>query len=159
MANREIKFPCPVRRLSVAWREGTWKIENEIRIESMTLPKSDELPEQAMARGVTGFWYEAVDGQGRTIYRQLMEEPFLGMEVFDRDGKIRRTKPGQHDISLEILVPDVPELEELQIYSSIKPAVHTEHAEQKMETRREGRAERIATLNLRGEKGGTHGRQ
>src|SRR5215213_744503 len=149
MASPQVKFPCPVRRLSIAWREGTWKIENEIRIESMTLPKSDELPEEAKRRGVTGFWYEAVDGQGRTLYRQVMEEPFLGMEVFDKDGKIRRTQPGHHDISLEILVPDVPEVEELHLYSSIKPAVHDEHDKHAMEMRGEGRAERVATLSLR----------
>lgn len=163
MANPQVRFPCPVRRLSVAWRDGTWKIENEILIKSMTLPKSDELPEDAKTRGVTGFWYEAVDAQGRTLYRKVMEEPFQGMEVFEPDGTIRRRKPSHHDINLEILVPDVPELEELHIYSSIKPSEQTEHAEHaahEMEVREEGRAERIATISLRrGEKGGSYGRQ
>lgn len=153
MANPGIKFPCPVRRISVAWKDDRWTIENEIRIESMTLPKSDELPEQAGKRGVTGFWYEAADGQGRVLYRQVMEDPFLGMEVFDRDGKIRRIPTPHHRASLEILVPDVPELAELHIYSSSIPVAHEK------EMRELSNAERIATLSLRGEKGDDYGRQ
>jgi len=151
--NPEIKFPCPVRRISVTWRDNRWTIENEIRIESMTLPKSAELPEDSRKRGVSGFWYEAVDRQGRTIYRQLMEDPFLGMEVFDRDGKIRRIKTEHHRASLEILVPDLPELEELQLYSSTIPSTDGKE----MSDRRN--AERIARLSLRGDKGGDYGRQ
>jgi hypothetical protein len=152
MANPEIKFPCPVRRLSVSWRDGEWTIENEIRIESMTLPKSAELPRDTKKRGVTGFWYEAADRQGRTIYRQLLEDPFSGMEVFDRDGKMRRIQMEPHQASLQILVPDVPEVEELHIYSSTIPSAHGK------EMREQSNAERIATLNLRGEKGGDYGR-
>jgi hypothetical protein len=119
----------------------------------MTLPKSDELSEAAKKRGVMGFWYEAVDGQGRTLYRQMMEEPFVGMEVFDRDGKIRRVKTAHHEFGMEILVPDVPELEEVHIYSSTKPA---EHGKEMRET---AHAEHIGTISVRGERGGGYGRK
>ncbi|SCX95331.1 hypothetical protein SAMN05216420_101435 [Nitrosospira sp. Nl5] len=171
MVSRKITFPCPVRRISVVWREGAWIIENDIRVRSMTLPKSDELPEAARGRGVTGFWYEAVDRQGRTIYRQVMEDPFLGMEVFggnggnggnrgnggnSDNGRIRRIKTLHRQVSLEILVPDVPDLDALHIYSSNKPSPHEVEAQ---EMPRERKAERIAVIHLHGEKGGEHGHQ
>ena len=118
----------------------------------MTLPKSDELSEAAKKRGVTGFWYEAVDRQGGIVYRQVVEDPFLGMEVFDRDGKIRRVKAATHDeVGLEILVPDVPELEEIHIYSSTRPSKH------ETEIRDQGKAEHVATISLRGKEGGGYG--
>jgi hypothetical protein len=151
MANREIKFPCPVRRMNVTWRDGNWTVEKEARIESMTLPKSDDLPEEAKKRGVAGFWYEAVDAEGRTIYRQQMMDPFMsGVEVFDEDGTIRRKHETPHEITLKIFVPDVPELAELHIYSSSSPSEH----EQK---RSQGPAERIAAIDLRGGRGGNYG--
>ena len=154
MANREVKFPCPVRRISLAWRDGKWTIKNETRVDSMTLPKSDELSEAAKKRGVTGFWYEAVDRQGGIVYRQVVEDPFLGMEVFDRDGKIRRVKAATHDeVGLEVLVPDVPELEEIHIYSSTRPSKH------ETEIRDQGKAEHVATISLRGKEGGGYGRK
>jgi hypothetical protein len=159
MVSRKIKFPCPVRRISVVWRNGAWITENDIRIRSMTLPKSDELTEAAQKRGVTGFWYEAVDRQGRPIYRQVMENPFLGMEVFGGNGgnggngRIRRVEAAHREVSLDILVPDVPDLEAIHIYSSTRPSLH------EMEAAEEGKAERISVIQLRGEKGGEHGHQ
>lgn len=153
MTNPAIKFPCPVRRISVAWRDGEWSVESEVRVESMTLPKSAELPRDTEQRGVTGVWYEAVDANGRALYRQLMEDPFLGMEVFDRDGKIKRVMMEHPQTSMEILVPDVPEVEEVQIYSSTMPSTR----EQKL--RELSNAERIATITLRGRKGDDYGRQ
>ena len=80
MATREITFPCPVRRIRVAWHDGTWRIEKETRVPSMTLPASVELPKSK--RGVTGFWYEAVDRDGQVLYRQTIEDQRAGMEVF-----------------------------------------------------------------------------
>ena len=153
MKNPAIKFPCPVRRISVVWREGEWAVENEVRVESMTLPKSAELPEDRKQRGVTGVWYEVVDADGRAVYRQVLEDPFLGMELFDQDGKIKRVRTEHHRTSMEILVPDVPEVEELHIYSSTIPSTPGR------ELRERSNAERIATIRLRGEKGSDHGRQ
>ena len=152
MANPEIKFPCPVRRLSVVWRKGEWSIASEVRIESMTLPKSHELP--ASARGVSGFWFEAVDGKERAVYRQVMQDPFAGMEVFDKDGKIRRVKDEHQEIGMEILLPDVAELEALHIYSSTMPS-----ADQKEMRKEETKSERVAAISLRRERGGDHGRR
>jgi hypothetical protein len=152
MATPEIRFPCPVRRIQVAWRDGSWTIENEIRIDSMTLPKSDELPRSPAARGVSGFWYEAVDAQGRALYRQSMQDPFSsGMEMFEEDGSMRRKAAIPREIFFDILAPDMPELVELHFYSSTKPVGPNQ------EMRAEGPAERIATINLRSDKEGDHG--
>ncbi len=152
MATPKITFPCPVRRLSVAWRDGKWTIENEIRIESMTLPKSHDLPRTTAGRGISGSWYEVVDRQGRVIYRQVMQDPFdSSMEMFDADGKIRRVRAHQHEVILDILVPDVTDLVELHIYSSARPSEHD------LEMRAEGPAERIATISLGDRQGGDDG--
>jgi hypothetical protein len=153
MTHPVIKFPCPVRRISIAWRDGEWSVENEVRVESMTLPKSDELPEDRRQHGVTGVWYEAVDANGRALYRQSIEDPFLGMEVFTRDGKMRRAMMEHPQTGMEILVPDVPEVVDVQIYSSTLPST----PERKL--RELSNAERIATISLRGRKGDDHGRQ
>jgi len=118
------------------------------------LPQSDDLPENAKEGGVSGFWYEAVDEQGRTIYRQLRMDPFsAGVEVFDEGGKIsRKHAPPPHDVTLKVRVPDVPELAALHIYSSTQPS--------EPESVRPGRpAQRIAEISLRGERGGDDGRQ
>lgn len=153
MTNSRVKFPCPVRRLNVAWRGGRWAIEKETRVESMTLPRSDDLPESAREGGVSGFWYEAVDERGRTIYRQLRTDPFgAGVEVFDEGGKISRRHEPTHDVTLKVLVPDVPEVAALHIYSSTNPS--------EPESVRRGRpARRVAEISLRGERGGDDGRQ
>ncbi len=153
MTHPEVKFPCPVRRLNVAWRDGKWTIEKETRIKSMTLPQSDELPENAKEGGVSGFWYEAVDDEGRTIYRQLMMDPFSsGMEVFEEDGTIRRKHETHHEVTLKVFVPDLPQVAALHIYSSSNPSEHER-------MRPDRPAERIAEISLRGERGGDDGRQ
>ena len=152
MANPEIKFPCPVRRLNVAWRDGEWRIDKETRIESMTLPQSDDLPENAKEGRVSGFWYEAVDEQGRTIYRQQMMDPFsTGMEVFEEDGTIKRKYETPHEVTLKVFVPDVPGLAAIHIYSSTRPT-------ERKRMRQDRPAERIAEISIRGERGGDYGR-
>jgi len=76
MTTSRVKFPCPVRRLNVAWRDEQWTIEKESRVESMTLPQSDDLPENAKEGGVSGFWYEGGQGdckEARELIRRLGE--------------------------------------------------------------------------------------
>lgn len=91
-----VASPGPVRRLHVLWRKGQWSIESERHIPSMTLMRSQPLPATSHAahtRGVSGFWYEAVDVQGQVLYRQTMADPFdAGVESFDDHGQelIRR---------------------------------------------------------------------
>ncbi|MGH9719595.1 MAG: hypothetical protein ACRD8O_05245 [Bryobacteraceae bacterium] len=154
MSEYPIQFPCPVRRLHVAWRKGKWSVEGETRVESMTLPKSHELPAAGAGQGVSGFWYEVVDNQGRAIYRHLIPDPFSGsMEVFNEGGTIsRKSHPMHEEILFDVLVPDLPQITAVHFYGSAASEHEHEH-------RAEKPAERIAALDIRPRKGGDYGRQ
>jgi len=150
MADYAVQYPCAVRRLAVVWRKGKWMVEGEIHIPSMTLVASDDLPKSD--RGVSGFWWEAVDAQGRVIYRHRVSDPFgLGMEMFEKEGRITRVPHAMHDeVTFDVLIPDVPQIAALHFFSSSKPG--EEHA-------KTGPAERIAALDVRKRTGGEHGRR
>jgi hypothetical protein len=151
MAQYPIQFPCPVRRLHVIWRKGRWSVDDEVDIPSMTLNKSHELPAAAPGHGVSGFWYEAVDAQGRVIYRQMLPDPFsVGMEIFSDEGVVRMPHQMPEEVALDVLIPDLPQITELHLYSSARP--HREHE-------REKGAERVGALDLRTRKGGGYGRK
>lgn len=115
-----IRFPCPVRRLSVQWNENQWVVVGDHPVPSMTLPASAALPKTESA--VVGFWFEAMDGAGQVFYRQILNDPIHdGMEQFEEDGSVTRIRHGaahDHAVTIEILVPDIPELDEVHVISS-----------------------------------------
>ena len=154
MADSKVKYPCPVRRLVVAWREGKWSIERESRIEKMTLMRSDDLP-AAGKRGIGGFWWEVVDKEGGLIHRRISgANPFTaGHEVISRDGGLMQTGAPGEDVLFDIAFPDLPEVAALHFYSDAVPAP------QKVMSRPEGPARRIAEIDLRPTRRGGHGRR
>ena len=99
--------PGPVRRLRVRWREGRPTLDQETRVESMTLPPSRELPRAA--RQVIGSWFELRDSGGELVYRGDCPDPRRRrVEVRGEDGAFTNVEvPGEVDF--EILVPDLPE--------------------------------------------------
>jgi hypothetical protein len=141
----------------VVWRKGKWSVEGEVYIPSMTLVASDDLPESD--RGLSGFWWEAVDRQGQVIYRHMVADPFSGrMEVFDKDARIKRVQHRMHEeVTFDILIPDLPEIAELHFFSNTKPG--EEHTMTGGEHPMKRTAERIATLDIRKGQGGDHGRK
>lgn len=153
MTSRAIKFPCGVRRISIAWRDGKWSIENEIHLDRMTLPKSYELPKQETGGGLTGSWYEIVDERGEALYRQLLPDPFAGMELFNEDGTISRTEAMAHEATFDVLVPDLPEATSLHLYSSAAPGRHKERHGP------EGQAVRVVEFTLRANEDPHHGHE
>ena len=62
-------------------------------------------------------------------------------------------KHAHGDIELQVLVPDLPEVEELHLYSNRRPGAHGD------EMRELPSAERIAAISLGGSKGGGYGRR
>ncbi len=143
MADAAIKSPGPVRRLTVAWREGQWSIEHETRIERMTLPRSAELPRPG-PRGIGGFWWEVVDEKGGVIYRRIGKNPFTaGKELVSREGVLVHTGGSGEDALFDVLFPDLPQVAELHFYSDAVPAPH------KLMSRPEGPARRITEIDVR----------
>jgi hypothetical protein len=91
-----------------------------------------------------------VDDQGRAAYRQIMPDPFSeGMEVINDDGTIsRRPHRMPDEVLFDVLIPDLPQITELHFYSSARQ----DHGHE-----RHGAAERVAALDVRTRKGGSHG--
>jgi hypothetical protein len=109
-----VDYPGPVRRLRLEWTGKEWTIAGEVRIESMTLPSPDELPAGEETRG---FWVEASDGEGKVYHRELQPDPFGGMEFFEEGGEVTRG-PVAHDVIVDVLIPDRPEITKIHIVSN-----------------------------------------
>jgi hypothetical protein len=112
-----VKYPCPVRRVTIQWNGKEWKIVKQVLVPSMTLPAPDPLPAEAQS---LGFWIEAADGKGGIYQREVMPDPLLGMEQFGKGGEMTRLNHPPHDITIEILVPDMPGISEVHLVSNAK---------------------------------------
>lgn len=144
MTTSNIQFPCPVRRIRLVWHDGQWQIQKQVRIASMTLPKSSTLPSVPRGRSLTGAWFETVDTQGRTLYRRLIDNPAQSIEVIGAaSGEFTRIPISDENIILDVLVPDVPEIEALLLYASAQP-LDTQQA-----VAQRSAARVVATFNLR----------
>ncbi len=145
MSLPKIDYPCAVRRVRVRWRDGEWSIVKETVVPRMTLPKGQELPER-QGRGLSGFWWEAADAAGRVLYRRVMPDPTEPrVEILDRDGSIRRHPIAAPEVTFDLLVPDLPEVAEVRIFSDREPRPAAPG-----EARRPvGAARQVATLAIR----------
>ncbi len=110
-----IRWPAPVIRLSLRWDGERWLIASEHRVKSMTLPAPASLPDGDKSRG---FWIETIDREGRVRHRDVMADPLLGMEQFSPDGAIKRLDHPAHNVEIEVLIPDLPELAEVHVVSN-----------------------------------------
>lgn len=115
-----VKFPCPVHRLRLLWRDGKLRVQKDVRIPRMTLLKSVDLPEPGRGRAVSGFWFEATDAKGHVFYRRGMDDPTRPeAEIFDKGGSIRRMPAHEAaEVVFSVLVPDLPEIREVRFFSS-----------------------------------------
>lgn len=118
MTTPQIKYPTRVRRIRVLWQEGKWQILKEIEIPSMTLPRSLDLPEAGGEQGISGFWYEATDDNGRVYYRRGMDDPARSeVELFEEDGSMSWARIEQPEVLFDVLIPDLPEIQEVRFFS------------------------------------------
>ena len=116
-----IKFPSKVWRVRIEMRNGEWAIVKNVEIPSMTLPRHTPLPRSGEKRGVTGFWVEVLGTRGETLYRVLVPNPLeRSVEVFEADGSIKREEEANKESCMfEVLIPDIPEMESLAVFSNI----------------------------------------
>jgi len=155
MPASDVRFPSPVRRVLLAFRDGQWQIEKEVVVPSMTLPKSISLPETA-ERGHQGFWFELVGESGDTLYRRILENPAeSGAEIFSPDGTITRMDEPRETVMVEVLIPALPEPTRLELFASeSRPP-----AGDRRESFRSQPARRVARLDLPPVSGGDHGKR
>jgi len=133
----KIKFPTRVRRLRLLYSKNKWETIADIILDSKTLRSSTDVPPSTGH----GFWYELRDRRGRLLYRGKSPNPFEpSLEVFEPDGSIHRVPLKRKEVCIELLIPDLPEGIQLQIFSSITP-----------DGARQKRCEIIRTITLSGD--------
>lgn len=114
-----VVFPCPVRRLLIRVRRGVWDVVRESTIKAKTLRKSQLFPPGAGESSYLGFCYEAIDSQSRVLYRRIGNDPFAaGIEYVDEGGVLRCAPTGDQDLWIDVMFPDLPEVEAIRFYSS-----------------------------------------
>jgi hypothetical protein len=115
----DIKYPTRVLRLRILWKNGEFNVVKEVGIPQKTLPKSANLPAAAERGAVTGFWVEGTDAKGRALYRRILEDPLQNtVEIFERNGSIRRVAANRTEFYFDVLLPDIPQIVELRIFST-----------------------------------------
>jgi hypothetical protein len=126
MGTARVAGPGPVRRLLVRFGPRGPKVVGDVRVAEMTIPRSVDLPLVEAGRTASGFWWELRDAEGGVLYRQSVAQPLRhSHEQFEVDGSIRRVDPAErggrhgaeHEVELEILVPDLPEAAEVSFVS------------------------------------------
>lgn len=116
MISKKRKEPGPVVRVRIERKEGKWRIVKRIRVPEMTIPTSDDLPRPDRAGRLAGFWFEAVDAKGNFLYRQVLREPPRGVELFEDDGTISRVRVETDEYNVDLLLPDLPEIETVHLF-------------------------------------------
>lgn len=118
--------PGPVMRVRVQYRDGRWQVIKRVRVPEMTVPASQPPPQ---GQRPTGFWFEAVDAQGRVLYRHRLRTPIRGVEIFEEDGTIRRVDAEIEGYTQDLLVPLLPRLEKVRLYYAPPTAFAPSEAE------------------------------
>jgi hypothetical protein len=111
-----LRGPGPVLRIRVERRAGRWKVVKRIHLPEKVVPASEDLPASDKAGRWSGFWFEAVDAKGNVLYRQVLRPPPRGVEVFEEDGSIRRVPRKTDEYSLDLLIPDLKEIESVRLF-------------------------------------------
>ena len=115
---KKVSFPSPVLRVRVRREGNDWSVDQIVRVPSMTLPASVDLPDPR-GRSLAGFWFELRDGKGEVLYRRALHGPAEpGLEVPGDDGQPHRVTVDRPDVIYEFLVPDLDDGRELQLFSS-----------------------------------------
>jgi len=114
----KISYPCRVRRLLVRVVDSNWEIVRDTRISSKTLAKSQEFPAGSSSRYL-GFCFEVLDANGQVLYRRIGNDPLNRItEYVDDGGVLRCTHASGHEALIDVLFPDLPQVEAVRFFSS-----------------------------------------
>lgn len=102
-------------RLLIEYDGSDFSIGRSWPVETLA-PASHSLDARPRA---SGFWIELRDGDDKLLYRRVLHNPVQAdVEVFDPDRGPRRVALDEPRGVFTILVPDLPEAEEIAIVSS-----------------------------------------
>ena len=116
MTTKKRSGPGPVIRIRMERKDGKWRVVKRVWIPEMVAPPSEDLPGLERSVRPAGFWFDAVDPDGSVIYRHTLREPQRGVELFEDDGSISRVDADTDDYSLDIVIPDLPEIRDVQLF-------------------------------------------
>lgn len=115
---RRLEFPMRVRRLRLRWSNNEWANLADITLDRKTLRQPGVLPSGPRR----GFWYELRGASGELLFWNKTANPFTpSVELFESDGRIRREPIQREEAFIEVLIPDLPEAAQLQIFSDVTP--------------------------------------
>jgi hypothetical protein len=102
-------------RLLVEYDESGFKVRDRWEIETLAPPSHPlEVP-----RATSGFWVELRDAKNNVVYRRVMPNPVqTDVEVFDPEFGPHRQPTDAKSGSFTVLIPDLPEAEQLAFVSS-----------------------------------------
>jgi hypothetical protein len=102
-------------RLLIEYDRSGFSISKSWHIETLA-PASHSLETRLNA---SGFWIELRDGSDKLLYRRVLHDPApVDVEVFDPDRGLRRVALDEPKGVFTVLVPDLPDAEEIAIVSS-----------------------------------------
>ncbi len=126
-------------RLLVEYDKSGFSISESWPLETLA-PQSHSLD---APRATSGFWVELRDAKRNVLYRRVIQNPVAAdVEVFDPEEGVHRHAVEDPKGVFTVLVPDIPEAEEIAFVSSpTDPA------------KRQNAARQVAALPLRGGRG------
>lgn len=122
-------------RLLVEYNESGFTISQSWPLETLAPPShARDVP-----RATSGFWVELRDAKNNVLYRRVMPDPVqTDVEVFDPEGLHRQEVEAPRG-SFTVLVPDLPEAEQIAFVSSPSDPAKRQNA-----------ARQVAAMPLRG---------
>jgi hypothetical protein len=123
-------------RLLVEYDESGFTIRESWELETLA-PASHA---REVPRATSGFWVELRDGKNNVLYRRVMPDPVqTEVEVFDPEMGVHRQEVDAPRGSFTVLVPDLPEAEQIAFVGSPRDPAKRQNA-----------ARQVAAMPLRG---------
>lgn len=113
--------PGRVLRLTVEFHDGVWSVRARRVVERMTVPASQAVPDPGRARRTSGLWFEVVDPRGHVLYRSILAEPVMAVEVHHRDGSMARVPAPHGTWRTDLRIPLLPEGTAVRLFHQPTP--------------------------------------
>ena len=127
----KIKQPKHSFRMSFEVRDGKINLVNSVRL-PMICPLSFGAPPNLDIH--EGFWVEVRNSEGTVVFFKILNVGLLNsVEVFEKDGTIKRIYGKPEQVNFEILIPDMGKGHELVfVGDSLKPVANKRVRKRKM---------------------------
>ena len=116
--NQQAVAPRRALRLTFAYEGGEIRLTDVRDLEKQVRP-SAPLPDREDDKGRAGFWVELQTGDGKPLYRQVMNNPVrFHAEVPDGKGGFTNRPIPQPRGVFFVIVPELPDADQVVIFSS-----------------------------------------